>query len=78
MALLPPVVATLVADTKQFTGSMAKAQAQMDEFGDSSVATSAKMNKFGNRLANAVLGIGVAVTAFSIDEGYKFTESMDQ
>lgn len=78
MGMLPPVVATLVADTKEYSAKMAEAQGQMEEFAGASDAAGAKFTKFGNVLSDAVLGAAGAVAAFSLDEGYKFQESMDQ
>lgn len=77
MGLLPPVVATLVADTKEYSAKMAEAQGQMEEFAGASDTAGAKFAKFGNILSDAVLGAAAAVAAFSIDEGVKFQDSMD-
>lgn len=78
MPLLPPVVAVLAADTKEFTGKMDEAQAKMEAFGATSDTAGAKFKRFGNVAANAVLGLGAAVVGFSVDQGFKFQESMDR
>ena len=78
MGLLPPVVATLIADTAEYSASMDKAIGKMGELDAASDTAGAKFTKFGNLAADAVLGLGVAAGAFALDEGYKLTETMDQ
>ena len=52
--LLPPVVATLIADTKEYSAKMTEAQAKMGEFGVASETTGGKMTAFGKKATTAV------------------------
>ena len=76
--LLPPVVATLIADTKEYTAKMTEAQAQMAEFGATSKVTSDKLAAFGSKAATAVVAVGAALGVYAVDQAYKFQESLDK
>ncbi|MDE1828482.1 MAG: hypothetical protein KGH65_04960 [Candidatus Micrarchaeota archaeon] len=78
MALLPPVVATLLADTKEYSAKMDQAQAKMDAFGKSADGAGGKFSSFANKASNAVIGVGVAFAGYAIDKAYKFQEALDQ
>ena len=62
MGFLPPVVARLFADIRQYEGQMGRADGIMKGFGDTAMSTSAKVN----RAANYIIGAGVAIGAVSI------------
>lgn len=64
MGLLPPVVATLVADIHQFSAEMDKAKAQMSAVGSSG---GAMMNKLGAGVALAGVGIAAASVKMASD-----------
>lgn len=64
MGLLPPVVATLVADIHQFSAEMDKAKAQMTAVGSSG---GAMMNKLGAGVALAGVGIAAASVKMASD-----------
>lgn len=64
LGLLPPVVATLVADIHQFSAEMDKAKAQMSTVGDSG---SSMMNKIGAGVVLAGVGIAAASVKMASD-----------
>ena len=64
MGLLPPVVATLVADIHQFSAEMDKAKAQMSAVGTSG---GSMMNKIGAGVALAAVGVAVASVKMASD-----------
>lgn len=76
--LLPPVIATLIADTKEYMAKMDAAQAKMGEFGAESDVAGTKISNFANKASTAILGLGVAVGVYAVDQAYKFQESLDQ
>src|ERR1019366_4390997 len=67
--LLPPVVATLLADTKQYSAKMDAATGKMAAFG-------ASADKAASKAATAILGIGLGVAAVSVDLAYKYDEAL--
>jgi len=75
--LLPPVIATLIADTKEYMAKMTEAEAKMKEFGDTSDTTGTKIGNFTNKASSAILGLGAAVGVYAVDQAYKFQESLD-
>ena len=76
--LLPPVIATLIADTKEYMVKMKEAQAQMEGFGASATASGGKLNNFANKASTAIIGLGAAIIGYGVDSALKFTESLDQ
>jgi TP901 family phage tail tape measure protein len=76
--LLPPVIATLIADTKEYSAKMTEAQAQMAEFGKTSKTTSEKLKDFGSKASTAIVGVGLALGTYAVDQAYKFQESLDK
>jgi TP901 family phage tail tape measure protein len=74
---LPPVVATLLADTGEYTAKMDEAQTKMAELGGEADATAGSFAGFATKASTAILGVGVALGAFAIDRAVKFNESMD-
>jgi hypothetical protein len=78
MSLLPPVIATLIADTKEYQAKMTEAQAKMSAFGKETMSTSEKMKAFGSKAASAVIGVGVALGVYATHEAYKFQEALDK
>ena len=78
MGLLPPVVATLLADTKEYSTKMTEADAKMKELGSSADSTGAKFGKFASKASTAVLGLGVALGGYALDKAYTFQEGLDK
>ena len=78
MGFLPPVVATLIADTKEYSAKMTEAQAQMAKFGKEAKTTSEKLQLFGSKAATATIGLGIALGGYAVDQAYKFQESLDK
>ena len=76
--LLPPVIATLIADTKEYQAKMDEAQAKMVTFGKTSMTTSEKMTAFGKKATTAVAGVGIAIVAYGIDKALKYNEALDK
>ena len=77
MPLLPPVIATLFADTKEFMAKMDEAELKMGKFGAAADASGGKFGKFTSMASTAVVGLGAAVAAYGIDKAMKFNESLD-
>ena len=78
MSVLPPVVATLVADTKQFSGEMDKAAGKMDALGASGDLAGARMTKFANKAASAIIGVTVIGAAASLKMATDFQTAVTQ
>ena len=76
--LLPPVIATLIADTKEYQAKMAEAQATMTKFGVASETTGGKMTAFGQKATTAVAAVGIAMVAYGIDKALKYNEALDK
>ena len=72
-----PVTATILADTKQFSGSMDKVQAKMEEFGATTETTGQKFSNFANKASTAIIGAGVAIAAVAVDLAYKYNTALD-
>ena len=71
--LLPPVIASLVADTKEFTAKMGAAKAEMDDLGHKGSSTSAIMST-GFLAVGAAVGavaVGIAAESIHMAEGYQ-------
>jgi len=77
MPLLPPVIATLFADTKEFMAKMDEAELKMGKFGAAADASGGKFNKFTQHASTAILGLGAALVAGGVDSALKFNESLD-
>ena len=78
MSFLPPVIATLIADTKEYTAKMTEAQAKMGEFGASSEASAGLFGVSSNAIALGAVGIAAAVGTYAVDSAYKFQEGLDK
>ena len=76
--LLPPVVATLIADTKQYSTKMAEASATMDEFGAKNELTGAKVNKVANKVSNGIIGLAVVGGATAAKMAMDFQSAVTQ
>lgn len=77
MGMLPPVVVALLADGKQFTAEMTKAEAQMARFGASADTAGARFGNFANKASTAIIGVGVALGAYAVDKAFKFEEALN-
>ena len=77
MGLLNPVIATLLADTKEYMAKMNEADEKMNKFGKTAEASGDKFHKFANTASNAVIGVGAAITGYAIDQALKFNEVLD-
>ena len=75
--LLPPVIATLLADTKEYSAKMDEATGKMAAFGKAGDTTGQKMDAFATKASTAILGVGVAVGAAALDFAYKYSEALD-
>lgn len=76
--LLPPVVATLVADIKQYSADMDKAEGKMTAFGAKADTTGSKVTNGLNKASNAIIGLGLGVAAYSVKSATSFQELMTQ
>jgi hypothetical protein len=68
---LPPVVATLVADSKQFSADMDKAKAKMAEVSDSGSSGFSKLSSIGKTALFGIAAASAVVGAAAIDFGDK-------
>jgi len=78
MSFLPPIVATLIADTKEYTAKMTEAQAKMGEFGAASKSSAGLFGASASTIALGAAGVAVAVGAYAVDAAYKFQEGLDK
>ena len=76
--LLPPVIATLLADTKQYSVKIDDAEAKMVKLGATTMTTGEKMAAFGKKAATATIGLGLVLGGYAVDQAYKFQESLDK
>lgn len=66
MGILPPVVARLFADIRQYEANMAKAEATMTKFGTTSKTASERMAAGMNSIANKVLVTSAVIGGVSV------------
>ena len=66
MGILPPVVARLIADIRQYEANMAKADATMKGFGNTAMTTGEKVAASMNRAASFVATAGLVFGVVSI------------
>jgi TP901 family phage tail tape measure protein len=76
--LLPPVVATLLADTREYMAKMSEAEGKMTQFGTVAETTGGKLTAFGKKASTAIIGVGAAMIGYGIDSALKYTESLDK
>ena len=76
--LLPPVVATLIADTKEYMAKMTEAQAKMTEFGAASKSSAGLFGLSAKTIAFGAAGVAAAVGTYAVDAALKFNEQMDK
>jgi TP901 family phage tail tape measure protein len=76
MGFLPPVVATLIADTKEYTAKMDAAQIKMGELGVEAETTGGKLSSFANKAATGIVAAGVAAAVLSAKMATDFQSSM--
>lgn len=75
---LPPIIATLIADTKEFNAKVAGAEKQVKGFAASTDAAGAKFSSFANKASTAIVGAGLAVGVASVKMAANFDEAMTQ
>ena len=73
---LPPVVATLLADTKEFTAKMDGAIGKMAEVDAASATAGARIQQNLGKMALATIGIGVGFGAVGVKMAMDFQGSM--
>jgi len=73
---LPPVVATLLADTKQFKAEMAKAEGSMTSLGRSSETFGTRAMAMGQRVSTGILAAAGGVFAAGVFEAYKYDSAL--
>ena len=78
MGLLPPVIARLIADTREYTAKMTEAQAKMTEFGATAEASGSRLSGAMGKVSTAVVAAGAAVGVYAVDQAYKFNEGLDK
>lgn len=75
---LPPIVATLVADTKEFTAKMQEARGEMDETAESGSSSFSKLSALGGKALLGMAGAVAAVAAASVDLAMKNQEATNR
>src|ERR1039458_1265986 len=78
MSTLPPVIATFLADGKQYSAEVAKMQGQTEAFGRTSETTGQKLSNFANKASSIIIGAGVGIAAAATDLAYKYDEALSQ
>ena len=76
--LLPPVVATLIADTKEYTAKMTEAQAKMGEFGAASESSAGMFGLSASTIAIGAVGVATAVGVYAVEAAHKFQDGLDK
>jgi TP901 family phage tail tape measure protein len=76
--LLPPVIATLIADTKEYMAKMTEAQGKMGEFGATSKASAGLFGMSASSIALGAAGVAAAVGGYAVDAALKFNEQIDK
>ena len=76
--LLPPVVATLIADTKEYTAKMTEAQAKMGEFGAASESSAGMFGLSASTIAIGAVGVATAVGVYAVESAYKFQDGLEK
>ena len=78
MSFLPPIIATLLADTKEFMAKMDEAEHKVGKFGAASEVASSKFDKFSRMASTAVVGAGAAIAAYGVEKAIKFNDALDK
>ena len=78
MPLLPPVIATLLADTREYQAKMDQAIGKMEAFGKSGDTAGQRFGAFVNKASTAVIGAGVAIGAVAVKLAYDYTTAIDK
>ena len=78
MGFLPPIIATLIADTKEYTAKMTEAQAKMTEFGASSQTSAGLFGLSSSTIALGAAGVAAAIGGYAVNSAYKFQEGLDK
>lgn len=78
MGMLPPVVATLIADTKEYSAKMDEAQAKMGALGREAEKSGSKFGTYMGKASTAVLGLGVALGGYALEKAFSFQEGLDK
>jgi TP901 family phage tail tape measure protein len=76
--LLPPVVARLIADTKEYTAKMTEAQAKMTEFGAASKSSAGLFGLSTKQIAFGAAGVAAAVGVYAVEAAHKFQDGLDK
>ena len=76
MPELPPVIATLIADTREFSAKMDESAAKLTAFGKAGDTAGQKFTNFANKASTAIIGAGVAIAAYGIDRALKYEKSL--
>lgn len=74
----PPAVLALLVDSKEFNAKMDAAMGKLEEVSGVADKSGSGFTKFGQKAATAVIATGAAVAAFSVDEAFKYQESLDK
>ena len=75
---LPPIIATLIADTKEFNAKIAGAEAKVKGFAGTTDAAGTKFTNFANKASTAIVGAGLAIGVASAKLAANFDEAMTQ
>ena len=75
--MIPPAIATLLADTKEYSAKMDQSIAKMEKLGAVTDSSGSKFTSFASKASTAVIGVGLALGAYAVDKAVKFQEALD-
>lgn len=73
---LPPIIATLIADTKEFNAKIDGAEKKVKGFAASTDAAGTKFSSFANKASTAIVGAGLVVGVASVKMAADFQSAM--
>jgi TP901 family phage tail tape measure protein len=76
-SFFPPVVVSLLADSKEFNAKMDQAAGKVQAFGASTATMGTRMSGVWNKMSTAILGGAAAVVGISVDLALKYNEALD-
>jgi hypothetical protein len=77
-SFFPPVVVSLLADSKEFNASIDEAGVKMEELSGVADKSGGGFSSFASKASTAVIGVGLAITAISADFALKYQEALDK
>jgi TP901 family phage tail tape measure protein len=72
------IIIRLIADMKQFSSNIDKAEGKLVKFGNSAMTMGERVDRGIKRAQTAVIGLGVAVAAYGVKSAYDYVEQLDK